>query len=65
MTSPCPICHDYLIQLRRASARGDDDNYQAVKALYLEHLKAKHNHPAPHMPVSKMALREAMGKMGE
>lgn len=39
----CPICNDYKTQLRRASARGDNENFEAVRALYVQHLAQKHN----------------------
>jgi hypothetical protein len=62
----CSTCNDYLNQLRRAKARGDNENFDAVRALYIQHLYHEHNmiaQPAP--KPERDTLRAAFGRLGE
>ena len=61
----CPTCRDYLVQLRRASARGDNENFQAVKVLYIEHIQQAHARTSSVQKVDRERLRQAFGRLGE
>ena len=61
----CSVCNDFLLQLRRAKARRDDDNYLMVRALYVEHLNTEHPIGKPKQPVTRETVRQAFGKWGE
>jgi hypothetical protein len=63
MTDACPICQDYLFQLRRASARGDEKQYSSILALYMEHLERVHLQVKN--PVGRELVRLAFGRFGE
>ena len=61
----CSVCNDYLLQLRQAKARHDDDNYQRVKALYVEHLNTEHQTGKQKPAMTRNAVRQAFGKWGD
>lgn len=64
MNTNCSICNDYLMQLRRASAKHDEENYRAIKALYLQHLNWMHP-IGKAKPINRDTVRSAFGKWGE
>lgn len=64
--STCSVCNSFLLTLRQAAGKRDDEHFEAVKAIYLEHLKT-HNPPAvtPQAHVSREQVRAAFGRIGE
>lgn len=58
----CPICNDYLTQIRNAVVNRRYAQADAIKALYVQHLTAPH---AVTNQTQLAAVRAAFGRMDD